>query len=327
MFQKLTPGADCASVLKADAYGLGAAPAARALAEAGCRIFFTATLGEALEIRAVLGAGPTIYVLNGPQAEDAPLFRDASLTPVINTLAQANLWDGPCALHVDTGMNRLGLPMPEMGEAASRLAHVELVMSHLACGFDPAHPMNARQRSRFLAAAAHVPDAKKSLAATAGAQLGADFQFDLTRIGVGLYGSPDQENGVALAAAARVEAPVLQVRDVAAGETFGYAASFTAPNPMRTATVAIGYADGFLRSLAPRGYGVLRGAKRPLLGRVSMDLVILDVTGCPDARAGDYVQFLGPDAPVDEIGRLAGTSGYEILTTLAGTVRRAGARA
>lgn len=323
----MAPNAECTGVVKADAYGLGAAEAARHLAKAGCRTFFTATTGEAAEVRAALGEGPAIYVLNGPRAEDVDIFRAAALTPVINTLAQANLWDGPCALHVDTGMNRLGLAMQDIGAAAQRLDDVAIIMSHLACSAEPAHPMNARQRSRFLAAAAQFPDARKSLSATAGAQLGADYHFDLTRIGVGLYGAADREDGIALAVAARVEAPILQVRDVAAGESFGYGATAIAPKPMRTAAVGIGYADGFLRSLATRGYGVLAGAKRPILGRVSMDLVILDVTDCPSARAGDYVEFLGGEALLEDVARCAGTNSYEILTTLVGTVRRAGGRA
>lgn len=323
-FRKLAPESECAAVIKADAYGLGARETARTLAKAGCRTFFTATAGEGADARAALGDGPKIYVLNGPSAAELGTFRQAALTPVINTLAQAHLWAGPCALHVDTGMNRLGLPMPEVGAAAASLPEVELVMSHLAFGFDSQHAMNARQRARFLAAAAAFPGARKSLAATAGAQLGGAYHFDMTRIGVGLYGSPDRDDGAALQQAARIEAPILQIRDVAAGETFGYAGTFTAPQRMRTATVAIGYADGFLRSLAGRGYGVLAGGRRPVLGRVSMDMVILDVSECPQARVGDLVQFLGPEAPVDEVGRLAGTNGYEILTTLVGTVRRAG---
>jgi alanine racemase len=197
-------------------------------------------------------------------------------------------------------------------------------MSHLACASDLGHEMNARQCAKFVAAAALFPKAPLSLAATAGALIGPDFHFDMIRPGVGLYGSGglDADNP-ALSAAATIEAPILQLRDINAGETVGYGATYTAPKKVRCATVALGYADGYLRSLSGRGYGVLGGAKLPLLGRVSMDLVVLDVTDCAAARAGAWVEFLGPAAPLDEVAQLAGTAPYEILTTFAGTVQRA----
>lgn len=317
-------------MVKAEAYGLGAAAAAKALAEAGARVFFTATLGEALNVRQALGDGPQILVLNGPSAEDAALFTQARLAPVLNSLAQIKLWAGrgPAALHIDTGMNRLGLGPEELAQASVALkgASLVLVMSHLACGGDLGHAMNETQRVRFVDAATLFPKAPLSLSATAGALMGSQFHFDLIRPGVGLYGSGGLDAGnPTLAAAAKIEAPILQVRDVAAGETFGYGATFTAPKPMRTATVAIGYADGFLRALGGRGYGFFAGAKRPILGRISMDLTIVDVTGCVEAHAGAMVEFLGPNVPLDEVAQLAGTAPYEILTTFAGTVRRGGA--
>jgi alanine racemase len=188
--------------------------------------------------------------------------------------------------------------------------------------------MNAVQLKRFVDAASLFPKAPLSLSATAGALIGPEYHFDLIRPGVGLYGSGglDADNPQ-LIPAALIEAPILQVRDVEAGETFGYGGSFKAAQKMRTATVALGYADGYLRSLGGRGYGVLGGAKRPILGRVSMDLTIIDVTGCAEAAPGVMVEFLGPNAPLDEIAALAGTAPYEILTTFAGTVRKTGARA
>ena len=319
-------------MIKADGYGLGADVAARALAGAGARSFFTATTAEALAARRVLGDGPDVYVLNGPGADDVAVLAQARLTPVLNSMQQITLWAdrGPAALHIDTGMNRLGIGADEMAPAAAALrnASLKLVMSHLACASDMAHAKNADQRKRFIDAAPHFPKAPLSLAATAGALIGADYHFDMIRPGVGLYGSGglDADNP-ALAVAATIEAPILQVRDVAAGETFGYGATLTAPAPMRTATVAIGYADGFLRSLSGRGYGVLGGAKLPLLGRVSMDLLIFDVTACPAAAPGAWVQLLGPDVPLDDVARRAGTASYEILTTFAGAVRRTGASA
>lgn len=326
-FQKRAPTAETAAVVKADGYGLGAIDAANALAKAGARTFFTATCGEAQEVRAALGAGPRIFVLNGATPEDADAQAAAALVPVLNSLAQIRFWNAraPFALHLDTGMNRLGLGADDLGAAASLLgAAPVLVMSHLACASDLGHEMNARQCAKFVAAAALFPKAPLSLAATAGALIGPDFHFDMIRPGVGLYGSGglDADNP-ALSAAATIEAPILQLREIGAGETVGYGATFTAPKPMRCATVAIGYADGYLRSLGGRGYGVLGGKKLPLLGRVSMDLVVLDVTDCAEARPGAWVEFLGPNAPLDEMAQLAGTAPYELLTTFAGTVRRA----
>jgi alanine racemase len=331
-FKQRAPSAAAAAVVKADGYGLGAELAARALAGAGARVFFTATSGEALAVRRVLGEGPQILVLNGPSADDVDVFWQARLTPVLNSLAQITLWNtrGPAALHIDTGMNRLGIGPEELAQAAVALkdASLVLVMSHLACGSQLDHPMNETQHQRFVDAASLFPKAPLSLAATAGALMDAKYHFDLIRPGVGLYGSGALDSGnPALQAAATIEAPILQVRDVEAGETFGYGATFTAAKKMRAATIALGYADGFLRSLSGRGYGFVGGAKRPILGRVSMDLIIIDVTGCAEAAPGVMVEFLGANAPLDEVAALAGTAPYEILTTFAATVRRTGARA
>lgn len=317
--------------MKADAYGLGAEGASQALAKAGARVFFTATVAEALAVRTALGEGPQIFVLNGPSAEDVEQFAQAKLTPVLNSLAQIRLWNarGPAALHIDTGMNRLGVGPEELPHAAVALkdANLALVMSHLACSASPAHEMNAIQLRRFVDAATLFPKAPLSLAATGGALIGPDYHFDLIRPGVGLFGSGAlDDNNPKLATAVTVEAPILQVRDVQPGETFGYGATSTASGKMRTATVALGYADGFLRSLGGRGYGFFAGAKRPILGRISMDLIIIDVTGCAEAREGAMVEFLGPNTPLDEVAQLAGTAPYEILTTFAGMVRKTGLR-
>jgi alanine racemase len=326
-FQKRAPTAETSAVVKADGYGLGAVEAATALAKAGARTFFTATCGEALEVRTTFGNGPRIFVLNGATPEDAGKIEAAALIPVLNSLDQLKVWDGraPFALHIDTGMSRLGLAPEDLKAAASALTSApELVMSHLACASDLGHEMNMRQCSRFVAAAALFPRAPLSLAATAGALIGPDFHFDMIRPGIGLYGSGGLDAGnPALSTAVTIEAPILQVREIGAGETVGYGASFTAPKKMRCATLAIGYADGYLRSLSGRGYGVLGGQKLPLLGRVSMDLVVLDVTDCAEARPGAWVEFLGPNVPLDELAPLAGTAAYELLTTFAGTVRRA----
>ena len=319
-------------MVKAEAYGLGAETAARALAQAGARVFFTATLAEALAVRRALGEGPQILALNGPTEAEIESFGQARIVPVLNSLAQIKAWNGrgPAALHIDTGMNRLGVGPEELAPAAAALkqASLVLVMSHLACGAVLDHPMNETQRARFVDAASLFPKAPLSLAATAGALIGPKFHFDLIRPGVGLYGSGGLEgDNPSLSAAATIEAPILQVREVEPGETFGYGATISAPSKMRAATVALGYADGFLRALGGRGYGFLGGARRPILGRVSMDLTIIDVTGCAAAAPGAMVEFLGPNAPLDDVAALAGTASYEILTTFAGTVRRSGVRA
>jgi alanine racemase len=319
------------AVVKADAYGLGSVNASRALAQAGARIFFTATSAEATLVRRALGEGPQIFVLNGPTKDDVGVYAAAKLTPILNSMAQIQLWNkrGPAGLHIDTGMNRLGIGPEELTDAARTLKDVSmaLVMSHLACASDTKHELNATQLRRFVDAATLFPKASRSLASTGGALIGPDYHFDLIRPGIGLYGSGglDSDNPK-LNVTATIEAPILQVRDVEPGETFGYGATFTAAQKMRTATVALGYADGCLRSLSGRGYGFLGGAKRPILGRVSMDLIILDVTGCVEAQPGAMVEFLGPNAPIDEVAALAGTAPYELLTTFAGTVRKTGVR-
>ena len=330
-FQRLVLNTETAAVVKADAYGLGAEQISTALAQAGARTFFTMTCNEALAVRSTLGIGPQIFALNGPTGEDASAMAAANVTPVLNSLAQIAMWGarGPAALHIDTGMNRLGLRLDDLAEAAQALAgaDIALIMSHLACSADVRHPKNGQQRTRFLEAATLFPGVPRSLAATAGALIGADYHCDMVRIGVGLYGSGalDQDNPK-LACAATIDAPILQVRDVEPGESFGYGATFTATKKLRTATVALGYADGYLRGLGGRGYGVLAGVKCPILGRVSMDLTIIDVSGSAQARDGDMVEFLGPHVPLDEVAALAGTAAYEILTTFAGTVGRTGVR-
>ncbi|HVZ99787.1 MAG TPA: alanine racemase [Caulobacterales bacterium] len=331
-FRKLAPNAVCAAVVKADSYGLGADDAVRALARPGARVFFTATSAEALAVRRTLGEGPQIFVLNGPQGDDLDRFTQARLTPVLNSLAQIALWGGrgAAALHIDTGMNRLGVGLDELGAAAMALkdASLALVMSHLACSSTPSHQMNQDQRLRFMECARLFPRAPLSIAASSGALIGAGYHFDLIRPGIGLYGNGGFDQGnPPLAVAATVDAPILQVRDVEIGQTFGYGATLTAPKKMRTATVAIGYADGLLRSLSGRGYGVLGGTRLPILGRVSMDLTILDVTTCAEAKPGVMVEFLGAQALLEDVAACAGTAAYEILTTFAGTVRKTGLRA
>jgi alanine racemase len=331
MFADLAPGSTCAAVVKADGYGLGAEAVGRRLAREGCGSFFVAHLGEALALRAALGPSPEIHVLNGlPEgASDAMLADD--LRPVLNTLDQIARWrdEGagrPAALHVDTGMNRLGVSLDEVDAAAEALdgVNLSLIMSHLACASDPAHPKNHVQRDAFLDAASRLPPAPLSLAASAGALLGEDFHFDLIRPGIGLYGGgPMDAVAVPLHPVAVLEAPLIQVRAIGPGDTVGYGATWEADRRRTIGVAALGYADGFLRSGSSRGFAVIAGAVCPILGRVSMDLIALDVTGAGKAaQEGAMAQFLGPAAPIDAQAQACGTIPYELLTRLGGRFHR-----
>ncbi len=312
------PAVETAAVVKADAYGLGAARVAPALAAAGARSFFVALAEEGAALRAALGPAPTIYVFAGLMSGDAPLMRDFDLIPCLNSATQMadfarDLPGRPCALQLDSGMNRLGLEPAELAAAAPlipRLAPV-LAISHLACADAPDHPMNRRQAEAFAAFAPHLPGVRLSLAATGGILLGPDFHLALTRPGIGLYG------GLPFAAArpaVTLALPVIQVRDVAAGETVGYGAAWTAPRPSRIATVSAGYADGLPRALADGRLSLFAGGTSvPVVGRVSMDLVTVDVSALPDMPSS--LEIINDIQGVDTVARAAGTIGYEILTS------------
>ncbi len=323
LMARRAPGADCAAVIKADAYGLGAPALGPALAASGCRTFFTAYASEGALLRRALGPGPAIYVLHGRSDGDAALFSEAGLTPVLVTAADLAWWTPtglPCALHVDTGMNRLGLTA---AEASAWPGPCALLMSHLASAEDADDAMNRRQLALFRALAHMHPDAPRSLANSAGVLLGRDYHFDLVRPGIALYGGqPVPDAPIDVAAVATVSAPIVQVRDLNAGDTVGYNATYTAPRAIRLATIALGYADGFLRAGAGRGYGVLAGARCPIIGRISMDLITLDVTvAAHAAHPGAEVEMLGAQATVDAVATAAGTNSYEVLTRLGGRLK------
>lgn len=325
------PGA-VAAVVKADAYGLGAAPVARALAAAGCRHFFVAHLAEGLALRAAIGPGPMVAVLNGfaPGTDEG-----AGLTPVLNGLPDiaahaARPPDAGAILHLDTGMSRLGLDAREqaaLAEAPARLGGLALraVMSHLACADEPGHPLNAAQAARFAAAATRIaPGVPRSLANSSGLFLGPGFASDLARPGCAVYGiNPTPGLPNPMRPAVRLEAPVLQLRRIEAGDTVGYGATWAAAEPRRIATVAAGYADGYLRALSGRSVGHVAGRAVPLIGRVSMDLLTFDVTDAPEVAPGSMITLIGPDNTPDELAARAGTIGYEILTSLGARYRRA----
>ncbi len=328
---------ECAAVLKADAYGLGAARVAPALHRAGCRTFFVALLAEARALCPHLPADARILVLNGLVAGAEAECAAAGLIPVINSLAQLERWREesagrgaalPLVLQVDTGMSRFGLSAAELETLAGRPALVAglrplLLMSHLACADTPAHEANGRQRARFAEAeamlAAIVPGARSSLAASSGIFLDADFHGALVRPGVALYGvAPTQGEANPMHPVVRLEARCVQVRRVGAGETVGYGATFTAAHPTLVATLAVGYADGFLRAGSNRGAVAKDGTVLPILGLVSMDCITVDAgpPGSERLREGDLVELIGPTRTLADVARDAGTIPYEILTAL-----------
>jgi alanine racemase len=340
--------AECAAVVKADAYGLGAAKVAPALAAAGCRTFFVAHVGEGIVVRRALaetqaerapGSEPTIYVLNGAPREAETELAEHRLTPVLNSLADVDAWAAfargsgvprTAALHIDTGMSRLGLPPAECRVLAGdpgRLGGIALriVMSHLACADEPDHPLNLRQLDAFRAARSAFPATAGSFANSSGIFLGRRYHADIVRPGAALYGvAPVPGEPNPMAQVVRLQGKILQVREIDSPETVGYGATHLARGRQTIATVAVGYADGYLRALGNRGSGYIGEIRVPLVGRVSMDLITFDVSGVPGslARPGAMIDVIGPRIPVDAVAAEAGTIGYEILTGLGARYHR-----
>jgi alanine racemase len=321
--------ADCAAVVKADAYGLGAHRVAPVLAAAGCRRFFVATLDEGIALRTVLGPACAIAVLNGPCAGTTAEFVAHDLVPVLNDPKQIALWQEACAahgvgaamLHVDTGMARLGLSLPDFAAHAAALRTSSWcgLLSHLACADEPLHPLNEMQRRRFLAVRAALPGPPASLAASSGIFLGRAFHGDFVRPGAALYGvNPRPGSANPMRSVVRLKGRILQVREVDKDQSVGYGAVWTAPAPTRLATVAVGYADGWPRSFGGRGSARLGGVRVPLAGRISMDLMVFDVTAADPAlaRPGAFIVLLDEAYGVDAAAADAGTIGYEMLTAL-----------
>jgi len=314
---------ETAATVKANGYGLGAGRVARALAQAGARRFFVAVAEEGAAVRAALGPDLPVHVYGGHMAGDAAAIRDAGLIPMLNSVEQLTrhfetLPGHPFGIQLDTGMNRLGM---EPGEWAS-VAEIaltqgpQLIMSHLACSDEPAHPMNAQQLATFreLTDGAGVP---RSLSATGGVLLGRDYHFDLTRPGIGLYGGLPFADAQAVA---RLSIPVIQTRIVQAGESVGYGNSFVTDRDLRVATIAAGYADGIQRALSGRATLWAGDTPCPLLGRVSMDLLTIDVSAVDGPV--EALDLLGPHQGVDALADVIGTIGYEILTGLGPRYKR-----
>ncbi|WP_118135288.1 alanine racemase [Oceanicella sp. SM1341] len=312
------PHVATAAVVKADCYGLGAGRIAPALAAAGARIFCVAQAEEGAEVRAALGEGPEIFVFGGYGEGETALFRDHGLTPLLNSPDQlkrfsADLAGRPCGVQLDTGMNRLGFEGLELAQHLMEIMALRpsLVMSHLACADEPAHPMNALQLAAFNTMTMALPGIRRSLSATGGTLLGPLYHFDMVRPGVGLYGAAPYADATPVVS---LSLPVIQVRDVLPGEIVGYGGTYVAEGPRRIATLSSGYADGLFRSLS--GKATLYAGDRPcpLVGRVSMDLITVDVTGLD--HVPPTLEILGPHQGVDALAGAAGTIGYEILTGL-----------
>ena len=316
-------GGAVAAVMKADAYGLGAAPIARALRDAGCRHFFVATAEEGEALRAILGEGPMVAVLGGFAPGKHP-----GLTPVLNSRDDIAAHSGPAILHVDSGMSRLGLSADELerlAEEPALLDGVELlyVMTHLAAAEDPHHPLNLAQLNRFNEACLRLPRARRSIANSSGIFLGPRFGSELARPGAALYGlNPTPGRPNPMEPVFTLSGQVLQLRDIPAGQTVGYGGTWLATRPSRIATIGIGYADGLPRAVEGRLKGRYRGQDFPLVGRVSMDLTTFDVTGITELKPGRWIEIIGPHQDADSVAAMAGTIGYELLTSLGRRFKR-----
>ncbi len=320
---RLSGKASAGAAVKADAYGLGAAYVVPTLMKAGVRNFFVAHWSEVPGV--IAHADPrSVSVLHGPMnPADAAFARAAGVKPVLNSLHQVALWlesgGGPCDVMIDSGINRLGIAMQDIGDQSLQKLQIEVLMSHLASA-DEDSDLNAVQLERFKQAAQAIPAKHLSLANSAGIGLGSDFSFDLTRPGLALYGGiPRPEFADLIKQVAKPEAIILQRRKLKAGDTVGYNAVFTAHGDMDVGVVSLGYADGFLRCWTGRGALASDGISLPLLGKVSMDMVVIDISAAPYLREGDWVQ-VPYDLP--KSSEISGLSQYELLTTLGQRFRR-----
>jgi len=331
----LGPSTECGAVVKADAYGLGLAPVSRALWAAGCRCFFVALIQEGLRLRELL-PDAAIHVFNGVGADTAAETAAAGLIPVLNHPGQLEAWTEearargttlPAMLHVDTGMTRLGLSAVEVEALAGAPEHVagltlDTVMSHLACADEPDNPLNGEQLVRFEAALktlAPLRPLRASLANSSGVFLGPPFHFDLARPGAALYGiNPGTPDTCPMTQAIKLQGKILQTRTIDTPSTVGYGATHRAEPGQRIATISVGYADGFLRSLSNSASAFIGGVRVPVIGRVSMDLITIDVTAVPaeNTHPGALVDLIGPEHTANDLAREAGTIGYEILSAL-----------
>ena len=327
---------ECAAVVKANAYGLGLKPVVAALANAGCKTFFVADIAEARIVRA-RAKDATIYVLHGFTLQCADVFIELAARPVINSMTELAEWDtfvaehawqGGAALHVDTGMNRLGVSPEEAAALAPRVQTqnhgIALILSHLACADVPDHPLNAKQLKLFRELRALYSGIPASLANSSGIFLGDATYFDLARPGAALYGiNPTPSRANPMTSVAELTGRIVQLRTVARDQTIGYGATWTARRNSRIAVAAVGYANGLLRAGNagddhPGGAAIVAGKRYPIVGRISMDLLMVDITDLSDGavRRGDFATLIGGELSIDEVAAAAGTIGYEVLTRL-----------
>ncbi|MBK18266.1 MAG: alanine racemase [Rhodospirillaceae bacterium] len=333
---QLADGCVCSAVVKSDAYGLGMAPVAGRLAEAGCEVFFVALLDEAIGLRSTLEERdiyPKIYVFNGISEGSENDLGRYKITPVLNSISEIERWSifgknssDPCEaiINIDTGMSRLGLDSNELDflvenpETATGIA-VSHFMSHLACADERSDKMNQEQRQLFDKIRQRLPRARSSLANSAGIFLGSDFHYDLVRPGAAIYGlQPIKNESNNIGQVINLKGKIIQTRVVDTNSTVGYGATYKTARKSRLATVALGYGDGYFRTLGNSGCGYIGTTRVPIVGRISMDLVTFDITDVPDAQCGPgtYIDIIGPNNSVDDVATDAGTIGYEILTAL-----------
>ena len=325
---------ECAAVLKADAYGMGASVISKALDRAGCSIFFVATIDEGIELRTCFSKNENkIAVLSGFLEGSEDIFYNNKLIPVLNDIEQIKKWDlynkqkkisAPSILHIDTGMNRLGLTVSEFYDIIRRPTvlkelHVGWIMTHLACGDQPHNIMNQRQLSVFLNAKKKFPNVKASLANSAGVFLGQSYHLDMVRPGIALYGSgfgsiPSNP----LKQVIKLYSRILQIRTLSRGASVGYGASYRVSEATRVATVGLGYADGYLRSLSNCSWVFFNGVKLPVIGRISMDYITVDITkiASEKIKTGDFIEIIGDKFTLDDLATVANTVPHELLTRL-----------
>ena len=330
--------ANCAAVVKANAYGLGMEKVAPAIAAAGCKVFFVAHIEEGIALRRCL-PDVEIHVFHGILPGTAPAYAEHRLIPVLGSLGEIEAWAKfsaghqsapPADIHIDTGMARLGLPPEELEvliEEQERLRPIDVsyALSHLACADEPDNPVNRRQLEAFIRARSAIPASGASFANSSGVFLGGDYHFDLARPGISLYGgTPNPEAPNPMAQVVRLQAKILQIRDVDTPQTVGYGATYSVDRRRRIATVVAGYADGYPRSLSNAGCGYIGDIRVPIVGRVSMDLITLDVTGVPlhQVQPGGLVDMIGPHNPIDSVAVSAGTISNEVLTCLGARYHR-----
>jgi alanine racemase len=330
--------ASCAAVVKADAYGLGIRKIAPVLRHAGCRQFFTATHREGVTLRALL-PDVEIYVFEGVTELSQAAFCDHDLVPVLISPAHSAFWARkarsldrplPAIIHLDTGMTRLGFGEHELNELLDQPEDLEwldirYIMTHFACADVPGASTTQEQLDRFNRLRQLLPPAPTSVGNSAGGLLGGDFSGDMARIGIALFGGNPYQDGIPpFNPVLRVQSRILQLRAISEGTTVGYGATYQAKSKTRIATVGTGYADGYPWSLGNHGIASIGGHRVPVIGRVSMDLITLDVTGIPDdlVQPGCMVDLIGPDISLEEVAERAGTINYEILTRLGQRARR-----